>query len=106
MRDTVIMDSGQLILVLCRLILGAIASFLAIMLWSRTRDAAWIFVIIATILSYVETIFSILDLFGIGGGNILPEGWLVFVPILLSCLPPVALIAAFTVMVLRKYRRH
>ena len=63
------MDSGQLLFIFCRLVLGAVASFLAILLWSRTRDVAWIFVIIGIIINYVETVYSVLNLFGIGGGN-------------------------------------
>jgi len=98
------MELGQEIFILCRLVLGALASFLAIMLWSRTRDAAWIFVIIGTIIAYIETIFSILNLFGIGGGNILSENSFFFVSIFMTCLPTVSFIAAFTVMVIRKYR--
>ena len=98
------MEFGQEIFIFCRLVLGAVASFLAIMLWSRTRDAAWIFIIIGTIIAYIETIFSILNLFGIGGGNILSENSFYFVSIILTCLPTVSFIAAFVVMVVRKYR--
>ena len=98
------MELGQEIFILCRLVLGALASFLAIMLWSRTRDVAWIFVIIGTVFAYIETIFSILYLFGIGGGNILSENSFFILSIFLTCLPTVFLIAAFAVMVSRKYR--
>ena len=98
------MEMGQEVFILCRLVLGALASFLAIMLWSRTRDTAWIFVIIGTIIGYIETIFSILNLFGIGGGNILSENSMLFLSIFLTCLPTVSFIAAFMVMVIRKYR--
>jgi len=97
------MDSGQVIFILCRLFLGALASFLAIMLWSKTRDTAWIFVIIGIITAYTETIFSILNLFGIGGGNIIPESLQLFVQILLVCMPTIFFIAALAIMVIRKY---
>ena len=100
------MDTGQVVFIFCRLILGALASFLAIMLWSRTRDTAWILVIIATIIAYAETVNSILNIFGIGGGNILPEELVFVTSILLTCLPTVFFIAAFAVMVLRRYRRR
>jgi len=100
------MDTGQVVYILCRLILGALASFLAIMLWSKTRDAAWIFAIIGTIIAYAETVFSVLNLMGIGGGNILSGNSVFFMSILLTCLPTVFFIAAFAVMVARKYRRR
>jgi hypothetical protein len=99
------MDSGQIIYILGRLVLGAAASFLAIMLWSRIRDAAWILVIIGTIVAYVETVYSILSLFGIGSGNILTIGSMSLLSIILPCLSTLFFIAAFAVMVARKYRR-
>ena len=99
------MDLSQFVFILCRLGLTTIASFLAILFWSRTRDVAWILVILAVIMAYVETIYSILSLFGINGGNILSENLLLLMPMLLGCLPPVFIIAAFAVMIKRKYRR-
>jgi hypothetical protein len=51
--------------ILVRLILGAVATFFGILLWSKTRDAAWIFVILGILVSYTEIIFSTLQQFGI-----------------------------------------
>ena len=99
------MDSGQVVFILCRLVLGAMASFLAIMLWSRTRDAAWILVIVGTILTYVESVYSVLRLLGIDGG-IFSEVPVFVISFLLTCLPTMFFIGAFAVMVARKYRRH
>jgi hypothetical protein len=98
------MDTGQIIYILSRLILGALASFFAIMLWSKTRDVAWMLMVIGTIAAYVETVYAILNLFGIGGG-ILVIGSVPFMSILLPCLPTLFLLAALAVMVFRKYRR-
>ena len=100
------MDAGQEIYILSRLILGALASFFAIMLWSRTRDVAWMFMVIGTIASYVETVYSILKLFGINGGDVLVIGSVPLISIVLPSLPTVFFIAAFAVMVVRKYRRR
>ena len=100
------MDSGQLIYILSRLILGALASFFAIMLWSKTRDVAWMLMVIGTIAAYVETVYAILNLFGISGGDIFLVGSVPLMSILLPCLPTVFFIAAFLVMVVRKYRRR
>jgi len=100
------MDSGQVIYIICRLGLGALASFFAIMLWSRTRDVAWMLMVIGTIAVYVETVYAILNLFGITGENILMIGSVPLVSIILPCLPMVFFIAAFAVMVVRKYRRR
>jgi uncharacterized membrane protein len=99
------MDSGQIVYILGRLVLGATASFLAIMLWSRIRDAAWILVIIGTIVAYVETVYSILTLLGIANEYVM-LGSMSLLSILLPCLSTLFFIAAFTVMVARKYRRR
>ena len=60
------MDLSQAIFIICQLALGAVLTFLAIMLWSRTRNIAWMFIIIGVIVSYIEIIYHILGLFGIG----------------------------------------
>jgi len=99
------MDSGQIVYILSRLSLGALASFFAIMLWSKTRDVAWMLMVIGTIAAYVETVYSILNLFGISGKAIFSIGSVPFMSILLPCLPTVFFVAAFVVMVIRKYRR-
>ena len=99
------MDAGQVTYILIRLSLGALASFFAIMLWSRTRDVAWMLMVIGTIAVYVETVYAILNLFGIAGDHILMIGSVPLISIILPCLPTVFFIAAFAVMVVRKYRR-
>ena len=98
------MDLGEVIRISSRLVLGAIASFLAIMLWSRTRDAPWVLMIIATIMAYVETLYSMLKQFGIAIGSSFSVSAIPILPIVLSCLPMAFVIAAFAVMVARKYR--
>ena len=100
------MDLGQLFFILGRLVFGAAASFLAIMLWPRTRDAAWMLVIIGAIIAYVETVYSILNLVGIGGENVLRLGSMSLISIVLPCLSTAFFIAAFAVMVVRKYSRR
>ena len=99
------MDWGQVIYIICRLVLGAVAAFLAIMLWFRTRDLPWMLVAVGIIAAYVETVYSVLKQFGIEGWAILFVGSMPLMSILLSSLPMVFFIAAFAVMVARKYRR-
>ena len=100
------MDAGQLLFISSRLILGAFASFFAIMLWSKTRDVAWMLMVIGTIAAYIETVYSILDLFGISGGRTLYIGSVPLAAILLPSLRTIFFIAAFVVMVIRRYRHH
>ena len=98
------MDTGQLVYIIGRLSLGAIAAFLAILLWSKTRDVAWMLMVMGAIAAYVDTVYSILGLFGISSGTFLSIGSMSVLSILLPCLPPIFFIAAFMVMVIRKYR--
>ncbi|MDR2730612.1 MAG: hypothetical protein LBB81_06925 [Treponema sp.] len=98
------MDTGQAILISSRLILGAVASFFAIMLWSKTRDAAWMFIVIGTIVMYAEIVYSILDIFGMTYDEFIFLG---SVPVILFVLPTLRMIffiAAFVLMVIRQSR--
>jgi uncharacterized membrane protein len=100
------MDMGQIIYIASRLFLGALAAFFAIMLWSKTRDVAWMLMVIGTIAAYIETVYSVLDLFGITGETVISIGSVPLLSIILPCLPTVFFITAFMVMVSRKYRRR
>jgi hypothetical protein len=99
------MDPGEAVYILSRLFLGAMASFLAIMLWSKIRDVAWMLLVIGTIAAYIETVYTILNIFGIEI-NMLTVGSMPVASIVLPCLPTVFFIAAFMVMVFRKYRHR
>ena len=74
------------------LVLGAFATFCAILLWSRTRDLAWTFIIIGVILSYADIVLSTLRAFGILGEDLLryrgitpePHRYLPVVPLALG----------------------
>lgn len=82
-----------------QLILGAIAAFLAIFLWPKIRDAAWMLIIFGIIVTYVETVYSILRTLGISG-----DGFLIFdsVPLVSFILPTVRalfFISAFVIMI-------
>ena len=98
------MDSGQIVYIICRLALGTAAAFLAIMLWSKTRDLAWMLMVLGAIASYVEVVYSILESFGIAGHNAPSIGIMPLTSIVFPSLPMVFFIAAFIVMVVRKYR--
>jgi len=99
------MDAGRLILIVSTLSTGALAAFFAIILWSKTRDVAWMLMVIGAIMAYVETVYTILNLFGIAGTQ-LSVGSVPLAAILLPNLRTGFFIAAFVVMVIRKLRRY
>ncbi|GMO47332.1 MAG: hypothetical protein Ta2B_29380 [Termitinemataceae bacterium] len=96
------MDGAQLAYIILKLCLGAVLAFFAIMLWSKTREQAWILMVIGAILSYIETVYSILGMFGITEALVLSKGYLPPLGIILSCLPSLFYIAAFAVIIFRK----
>ena len=100
------MELGQAVYVISRLFMGALASFLAIILWSKTRDVAWMLVIIGAIAAYADTIYAVLSIFGIVSGSGLSLGAMPVMAIFLPILPTIFFIAAFSVMVTRKFRRR
>lgn len=100
------MDAGEIIYISSQLVTGALAAFFAIMLWSKTRDVAWMLIVIGAITAYVNTVYSILDFFGIVDNAFLSIGSVPFASIVLPVLPPVFFSIAFIVMIVRKTRKQ
>jgi hypothetical protein len=98
------MDTGQLVFAYSRLILGALAAFFAIMLWSKTRDAAWMLMVIGVVIAYIETVRSVLETSGIAVRYNLFIGSVPLVTILLPALSAVFFITAFLVMLIKRRR--
>lgn len=94
------MEASELVAQIVRLGVGALATFLAIVLWSNTRDTAWLFVIIGTILHYGEIMYSTFYLFGILTGETMVFG-VPIVHILLTNLPALFYAIAFIIMIAR-----
>lgn len=57
--------SAELSVLVVELTLAGVAAFLGIMLWSMTREPAWMLVIIGIILRFGDVLFQTLDRFGI-----------------------------------------
>jgi hypothetical protein len=95
------MNTGEMIVVLSRLVMGALAAFFAIMLWSRTRDIAWMLMVGGTIAAYGEALFTVLGLFGISAA--IPLGFMPLVTAIVPNIPAMFFISAFLVMVIRSY---
>jgi hypothetical protein len=72
------------------------------MLWSKTRDAAWMFIVIGILTAYIEVICSILELLGVTVGSVLYVGSVSIVAIVLPVLCTLFFIAAFLIMLVRR----
>jgi hypothetical protein len=57
------------ITVIARLVIGAFCTFLAILLSSKTREPAWLFIIFGIICIYAQVVLSTLEGFGIMNTN-------------------------------------
>jgi len=96
------MATGDIILLLTRLGVGAITTFLAILLWSNTRDTAWMLVVMGTIVHYGDIMYTAFESLGIAPAE--PILWgLPIVRLVLDNLPTLLYATAFAVM-LARYR--
>lgn len=58
-------DTGSVLEITVSIVFGGIAGFCAIMLWPRTRDPAWMLVIVGLVVNYGGLVFRALELFGV-----------------------------------------
>lgn len=63
-----LLDEPAVFGLLVRLSLGAAASFLAILSWTRARSLAWMFVIFGVLAAYAGILYSALRVFGLFSG--------------------------------------
>lgn len=90
---------------LSRLGVGAIGTFFAILLWSQTRDPAWVLVIIGTLVAYAEVLFSTLQSFGIVSGELFLVSGIPVLGLVLANLPMALLACAFIAVIARRRPR-
>ena len=97
------MNTSEMVSVIFRLAVGGIASFLAILVWAKTRDAPWMLIVIGTIANYIASVYSTLTLFGITAEFWLSKTAGIAAAAIISCLPTAFFIIAFAIMISRKY---
>jgi hypothetical protein len=95
----------EFIVVLSKLVLGAVATFLAILVWSRTREAAWVLVVSAVIASYAGIVYSALKTFGIVTEDALVVSGIPVAELVAQDLPELLFIAAFAAFLIRRRGR-
>ncbi len=59
------MGEQEIIIYCIKLVAGGFAAFFAIMLWSKSRDAAWMSLVASVITSYAGTVFFMLRDLGV-----------------------------------------
>ena len=98
------MGTEQIIILASRFTIGALATFLAILVWSRTRDAAWMLIVVGTVAHYGEVVFSALETLGLVRLDQVVIGGVALFPLILTNLPMLFFTLAFLVIVIG--RRH
>lgn len=89
------MTSSQFWIFAAELFIFGIASFLAIIVWSKTREIPWLFMVIAVLSLYASSILHALDLLGAVNLDPVVIGDVSPVRILVQIVPGLALISGF-----------
>lgn len=95
------MTQSQMILFVIKLILGGAAAFCAILLWSKTKDSAWMCLVAGSVCKYAGLVYEMLVTLGI----LLPESIIICeIPLstlIFTALPDLFFIIAFILMLKR-----
>ena len=96
------MTGEPLILLTVRITAGFISSFLAIWIWSKTRDAAWLMIVLGTLFYFGDTLLWILDQVGIPVFSILTVNGISLIRLLTAVLPFIFFSIGFIIFLIRK----
>ena len=96
------MGTQEALMMLSRFVLGALATFLAILVWSRTRDTAWMLIVVGTVAHYGEIVLSALETLGVIRLDFVTINEVAVFPLVLANLPTLFYIVAFLILVSRK----
>ncbi|HOS35794.1 MAG TPA: hypothetical protein PKW16_12055 [Treponemataceae bacterium] len=100
--ESVILQSPELLELLVSLVFGAAASFLAIMVWTKTASLAWILVVAGILASYAGLLYRTLRVFGFFSSNSIPVFATTLGSLLSANIPQVLFIAALIVFLFRE----
>lgn len=95
------MIQPEVIFYIIKLVLSGVAAFLAIMLWSRTRDAAWMSLVAGAVTGYAGIVYELLQKIGIAGASGLSVAGIPLASLLFAVIPSLFYIFAFILMIFR-----
>jgi hypothetical protein len=101
------MTETEIIFFIIKLFFGGVIAFLAIMLWSRTRDFSWMFLVFAAVTGYSSIVFDLLLKLGFVTSrqvNILGNE-ISLVRLVLEIVPSFFVIIAFILMLVKTGRK-
>ena len=96
------MMNSEILLFTIKLICGGIVAFCAILLMSKTRDAAWMTLVIGFLLSYISLVYELLVTLGIFTKSSLCLFGISIPSLLCIVLPSIFFVAAFIIKIFKK----
>lgn len=102
------MTESEIIFFIIKLVLGGIIAFLAIMLWSRTRDFSWMFLVLAAVTGYSAVVFDLLLKLGFVTTRkiIILNSEISIVQLALAIVPSLFVIISFILMLIKTGRNR
>lgn len=95
------MTQGDMVLSIVKLVLGGISAFCAIMLWSKTRDAAWMSLAAGVVTSYASFVYDIMTKLGVILPGALTVAGIPLPTLFFAVVPSCFFIIAFVLMIRR-----
>jgi hypothetical protein len=95
------MIAPSLFLYIIKLVLGGIAAFFAILLWSKTRDAAWMSLVAGVVTNYAALVYSLLVDFGIVLEGSVKVAGIPLITLCFTVIPYIFFILAFILFLIR-----
>jgi len=92
----------DILLFIIKLIAGGIVAFLAILLMSKTRDAAWMCMVCGFLLSYAALVFELLIDLGVITHTALALFGIPLSALICAVLPSLCFIIAFILMLIKR----
>lgn len=98
------MADSSVIIYIIKLFLGGVACFLSIILWAKSRDAAWMALVAAVITEYAQIVYCLMLELGV----IVPSGVVIFglplLSVLFAVVPFLFLITSISILIYRNSR--
>ncbi len=98
------MNIQEVMPLFARMFFAFLAAFPAIALWSKARDAAWLFVVLGALFMFVDALYAVLVLVGVASYSLPFAAGIPLLKSVLGALPSVCMALGFVVFLYRVRR--
>lgn len=95
------MEITQVVLIIVKLVFGGLSSAFAILLWSKTRDLAWMSLVCASLCTYAAIVYDVLENLGIIPQNMFSIYGISVSSLFFAIVPSIFYILSFAIMLKR-----